>query len=407
MDTLCRERDLSPRWLFVAILWSTIIFWLVSAYFYPETQMQVFFRQGEDLFRDFINPSLCLDRVKNVYTGEGGIVLSRPDRNYPPLAYVVSGFVRQCCDVPGHVIILLIAFCGCFIGLATALTCCLIFSKLNSSKSYKMLFILGMCLSGVYLFTVERGNYLLIVIPLVCFYLFYVHSSNPVVKELALLSLALAAGIKVSPAIFGLELIISRDWKSACRLLIYGILFGFLPFLALQDGFCNIPVFIENCGMNGQIYLRMHVGFENYAGLLGSWFGLNGWSKNLMYLFYSFSLLAGFVALFLAFFTRRDYLRTLLLTLALLCIPASNNFYVYLYLIPAIVLLFNDEQDRMFKIVLAILLALIFSPFVVCNYRINHALISVFFNIFTGCVLFFAIKEFVVDRLLRQKNIIE
>ena len=56
------------------------------------------------------------------------------------------------------------------------------------------------------LMAIERGNILLITVPLTMFFVFYRNSDNKLVKEISFIALAIAAGLKVYPAIFGLLL---------------------------------------------------------------------------------------------------------------------------------------------------------------------------------------------------------
>lgn len=58
-------------------------------------------------------------------------------------------------------------------------------------------------------------------------------------KEAALILIAFAAGLKLYPAIWGVFYLAEKRYKEAIRLIIYGILLFFLPFIFFQgvDGF--------------------------------------------------------------------------------------------------------------------------------------------------------------------------
>ncbi len=81
--------------------------------------------------------------------------------------------------------------------------------------------------SGAY----ERGNIVLFTLMFLVYALYFKDSENKVKRELALIFIAVAAGFKIYPAIMGLLYLKEKRWKEAARLLVYGILFFFVPFL--------------------------------------------------------------------------------------------------------------------------------------------------------------------------------
>ena len=78
---------------------------------------------------------------------------------------------------------------------------------------------------------IERGNIALAVVPLLLFALYFKDSENERMKEVALILIAIATGIKIYPAIFGLLYLREKRWKEACRLLFYGLVVFFIPFI--------------------------------------------------------------------------------------------------------------------------------------------------------------------------------
>ena len=77
----------------------------------------------------------------------------------------------------------------------------------------------------------ERGNSVMVVVPLLLIALKWKDSGSRLKKELALVIIAICAGLKIYPAIFGLLYIKEQRFKEGFRLLGYGILFFFVPFL--------------------------------------------------------------------------------------------------------------------------------------------------------------------------------
>lgn len=76
----------------------------------------------------------------------------------------------------------------------------------------------------------ERGNIALLTMILMLFALHYKDSDNAFQRELALVLIAAAAGLKLYPAVLGLLYIKEQRWKEAGRLILYGLFFCVAPF---------------------------------------------------------------------------------------------------------------------------------------------------------------------------------
>ena len=71
------------------------------------------------------------------------------------------------------------------------------------------------------LFSIERGNIIILTLPLTMFFVFYYNSDNRFVRELAYISLAVSAGLKLYPAFFGVLLIRDKQWKATISTVFY------------------------------------------------------------------------------------------------------------------------------------------------------------------------------------------
>lgn len=131
------------------------------------------------------------------------------------------------------------------------LLCCWMFAAIvtsicsQQSPARRNLLAFCMLFSPGMLYALERGNILLLVVPLVLFFVYYRNSDNALVRELALIALAVAAGLKLYPAFFGVLLLKDRQYKVALRTVIYGIVLFLLPCLAFQEGFSFLSVWLE------------------------------------------------------------------------------------------------------------------------------------------------------------------
>lgn len=86
---------------------------------------------------------------------------------------------------------------------------------------------------------VKAGNSAIYVLTLMLFALYLKDSDKRVYRELALILIAISAGFKISPAIFGFLYVKEKRWGEVVRLVIYGIFFFFVPYIFLggMEGF--------------------------------------------------------------------------------------------------------------------------------------------------------------------------
>jgi hypothetical protein len=180
------------------------------------------------------------------------------------------------------------------------------------------------------LFTIERGNIILIAFILTLFYIFAYDSENPVVSELALISLAFAAALKIYPAVYGLLLLKEHKWKKAIRCVIYGIMLFILPFIyysgldgfgAFMKGMSTSVNFVYGYGYNLSAYnaIKAFVAFT----------GVKVFPK-----IYRYAVL--FLAVTISpalLFTKKKSVTILACTLLLLALPKMSYFYVGLFIL--------------------------------------------------------------------------
>ena len=193
-----------------------------------------------DLFMDFFNS--IRDANGNVYTEKNNI--------YPPLCVLLFKlfglFVRRDyveiinSERPGSkyllqmdqrcMMIYILFACVCILILVKTLNSFV--SRLHANKyvdAHGKILTLLMCVSYPVIYGLERGNILTLCFVLTAFFIFFEGDENKVVSELALVALALAAGIKLYPAIFGVILILEKKYKQAARCVLYGFLAFVVP----------------------------------------------------------------------------------------------------------------------------------------------------------------------------------
>ena len=99
--------------------------------------------------------------------------------------------------------------------------------------------------SPAYVFMLERGNIVILSLLFLMFFVFNYNSENMVIRNLALLSLAIATGLKLYPVFFGLLLLNKKHKKDAVKSIVYGVALFILPF-AVTGGIQNIAKMLQN-----------------------------------------------------------------------------------------------------------------------------------------------------------------
>ena len=113
-------------------------------------------------------------------------------------------------------------------------------SKFGGLSAFTLFFGYG------YLYALERGNIIVLSMAAALFFVLCYDSPSALVRELALLALAVSANIKLYPAVLGLLLLCDRKWFAAIRAVVYGVLMFTLPCLVFKGGLSNIPRFFQN-----------------------------------------------------------------------------------------------------------------------------------------------------------------
>lgn len=316
----------------------------------------IFFSHFEDFWADFTNVvgySGHRDPYHHlIYTGLG-------EKAYPPLNYVIGYIYSTLVNIYYydfdsylplfHEPLLLLAI------LFTLVTLTILFFELlcnmkTGNKLTKVLVASCFLLSFPVQFTVERGNFLYATVIFMIIFVLYYESENKILRELAYISLAIAAGLKLSPALLGFLLIDKRMWKETFRTVIYGLLFFILPFLLLKGGLSNIPQMFSNMSSNFALY-PSYTGCTLTAALCG--FGIEATQTNMSII----KVLSYIIAIMLFAFTfivKKEWQKVLLLSLIIVMIPAHSGTYNIIYYIPAFVLFLNDEEHSIFDVFILI-----------------------------------------------------
>lgn len=231
---------------------------------------------------------------------------------------------------------------------------------------------IALCLSYPMLYTIERGNILLLSVLTTAIFIYYYDSECKWKKECALLCLAIATGIKLSPAIFGVLLICYKDWKAVLRTVGYGVFFLIVPFFFFEGGIQNLTQFINNLKyISNDLIISSNI---MGTGLLPSCLKYldifvekhNGTYTITMNLYFIIEVIKYGVSLMLlwgVFQVQEKWQKVLNITIILLIFPRISFFYCTLYLIPFSAVFLNHMHDGKLsigKIIIFICLIMIF-----------------------------------------------
>ena len=216
-------------------------------------------------------------------------------------------------------------------------------------------------LSYPMLCAIQRGNIIILVIPLTMYFVFFRNHEKKLVRELSYIALALAAGLKIYPAVFGILLITDKKYKEAVRLIIYGIIAFVLPIFAfggpelLWKLVTNIFGFSKSRSATTHSY-RTGYSFQELISLYAPKGLANICGK---VVFWCLELMAGLMV----FLLRKDWQKLTALCYMVFNLRSLASVYALtFFLIPFILFLTDKRKFRWNDYLYLLCLALMFIP---------------------------------------------
>lgn len=351
------------EWAFIVIIGASFLMWLTALFAEggASEQFQVFFRTCEDFFADTFNVmgySSQRDVYHNtMYTGLG-------EKAYPPLTYVFTFLLSRLIGMerywamndfrlmyaePKLMIVLML-----FMVITAVMVYELIRSSKTGSHAVKIGTAAAVLVSAPMLYSFERGNTIILTMFFVMIFLFYYDSENRIHKEFALLSLAVAVALKMTPAVLGILLLYKKQWKDAIRAVLYGAVIVIVPFFFFEGGLENIPQMFSNMQENLANYTSddgctLLASVLSFTGTAGA--GLRTGMKVLTY------VVSGAFLVMAPMFEKR-WEQIMAVSMVLIILPSHSGYYCILYLIPAILAFLNDDSHKKTDVI--ILTAILF-----------------------------------------------
>lgn len=368
---------------------------------YNGNQANIFFIKADNYLADYINVAKYSSE-RNPYFND---INGNGEHAYLPLSYTIFNFLSKLSNYTetdewsAGYSKLSLAEINMIIILLTLVFFIVLRKMMAGSNVINDILILSLFGSGIYLFTYERGNIIILAAVLAAIYLCGYESENKIYKHLAFACLALSAGLKGFPAIFGILLIYKRKWKDAACLMLYGLIAAFVPFIFLENGFGNIPQWLVNLKTCNEIYKYRYFPRFGYLAFLSAIIALP--ERYLVYRDTLNSILSAVTTVSCIILVVTNCLQKikwkkyLALTLVLLMFPTNSALYCGIYMFPIIVLFFSEEHCK-FDTIYLILFIIFLNPFQICiwGYSITWHMANFAAMIMFGLMLLENIKLF-------------
>lgn len=259
-----------------------------------------------------------------------------------------------------------------------------------------LLTIILLTLSSCFAFgVIQCANIAFFVVILLLFAVDFRESDSKVKQELAMIFIAIAAAVKIYPAVFGLLYLSERKYKEAVRLIIYGILFFAVPF-AFTGGIDGFNLFLDN-----QIKVQMFWGNASPNGIYTNFLAL-GFSKSISkIMIYVFGAIS-----FIFFFTCKDQHKKLFILsfIIVMCPMWSGAYTPAFFVIPFLYLLsqkdnFNNKIDIAYTVLYSLLFTSSCFTFKISSLKVFITMMILFILII--------VDEFAILKASKTKKVID
>lgn len=341
--------ELVKKCYYIAVIVSLVIFALSIPLTHYVSLRLYLWKQGSS-FYDFF---FCIKN--NIYWNRenayelGGI--------YPPLANVLYMLITRCMStdtlqqlgkLSNYNEIKALQECGFYFVLYMNVLLLLFYlvctSLKKGSKLEKNVFTISMLFTVPFLYQFERANIIFLALSLTMIFFLWKDSENCILREVSFLSLAIASGIKVYPAIYGALLIKEKRYKEAGRLVIYGVVAFFAPFVCFGNVVDKLLKMVSNMQETAAQFTMTRAGCQlNYSIIINHLLSFTGnWTRVicgcLMFLIVCFGI-------FSIFQLKEKWKVILLMTCMLIGIPSFSYVYAGIFMVIPIIAFLDDRKN--------------------------------------------------------------
>lgn len=311
-------------------------------------------------FSDFFRQIVYASDLQNIY-------FNTDDAPFPPLAYVFFYLIGQLNPIylpielsswkplqnyQYNLLIFVMFLMTVTILFAEIIKKILCFREIDF-----LLFVLSVLFSAPFMAgAIERGNLAFVVCILLLWAMYLKDSTKVWKREMALVLIAISAGLKIYPAVFGFIYLREKRWKEVIRLVIYGVAFFFIPF-TYTGGITGIKQYINILGNFEKATVYRWTNIRSFTFALLHQHGLSC-NTHMGMLVENFYLLVCIITMFQ---TKEKWKRVLFLSgIMTLYVPNSYR-YVSTYMLIPLIFWFQQQSGKWRDSVYCILFSLIFS----------------------------------------------
>ena len=237
----------------------------------------------------------------------------------------------------------------CFTIVSYILFAKLIYKYKNGSFANKSLFAFFTLFSFPMIYLIERGNIIVLVLPLLLYFVNEYDSDVKYKRHLAYICLAISVAIKIYPVFFGLLLLKKKkNFKNILLCIFYGAVFFFVPFIFV-GGFSQLDVLIHNILYTSSMFGSKGFGFKvsisNTFSLFGHVFNHVRLFETAGTMFLIITVLAG---LFLILFNKwnEDWKIYAVISLIIILVPGFSYIYSVAYMIIPLLFFLNKKETK-------------------------------------------------------------
>lgn len=336
--------------LFSGIFFTTTIIFLIDLLFglSGDTQKSIIFSHGQNFLADFFNHILYVRDFDPYFNSTGSIA----DHCFPPLCYLIfhgfTGLVKNppTLEALQHDLTAVGTALSLFLIVATGFISLL--GKLSHwNRRHDAMVTLMMLFSGGLIFTIERGNFILITVLFVTCYLILKEKKSAAAKTIAAFCLAAASATKVYPCIFGILWLNRRDMKWLLLACVLTLFLGFAPLFCFQHSILeNSLKLYEIASQQSRLYFDMcppNLTFPSYVNAASHVLSIN--LDILTTALIVLNKCLAILCLAYSFIVSERWKKYFLVAAGLVLLAHQINWYAILYFYPAIFLYLTDSAS--------------------------------------------------------------
>ena len=246
----------------------------------------------------------------------------------------------------------------------------------NREIGLERLFVALFCIvSFPVIYCVERGNTSILAAGCCAFFVFFRNSESKAVREFSYIMLAIGAGLKMFPALFGILLIYDKKYFAAFRTVVYGVLLLVVPYILINLMAPAEGGLYEYFASSEEEWFHSDGTLVSFDGSLGrfaqnllrwvdkkSYFTYNSTSiMNVFYFLYACAVLppqyaqlgglgaflvTELIAFVLGFFCKKEWQKVFICTYLMLNVHSVAMHYTLVYMIPALAVFLAESRGE-------------------------------------------------------------